>query len=320
MKFGSSVSILALLAVLVGCGSNSKVTEEQKAKFKELVKSTTTVVSSAKAAKNGTSALAVPGDTTSLESRISSKLNDGSCQFESPSAENMSSGSLSSINLKVKGDRCPISMEMTMSGSATAVNIRLAFEIKDAELAELSDVTKMELAGTINVSGQSGRGSIDGFIQSKKYGRVGLQLNVSGSESSAKIEIVYTFPDFKISLGVEQSANDPKYFINGNEVTADEFKTFVEGGSILPGASSPGLSGTAGPSNPTTPPTNNGGSSEFSYNLTENSCSTEQQSYASQAAMCEGLQSDSRNHGCAENLRRLYFTSHGCPGTFTPAP
>ena len=49
------------------------------------------------------------------------------------------------------------------------------------------------------------------------------------------------------------------------------------------------------------------GGSEYLYNLTDNGCSTGDQSFSSLTAMCENLKNDSANNFCAYELRRSKF-------------
>ncbi len=50
-------------------------------------------------------------------------------------------------------------------------------------------------------------------------------------------------------------------------------------------------------------------SENYSYNLSENGCSTELQQYSSLASMCDGLKNESANNFCAYNLRRSKYES-----------
>ena len=62
------------------------------------------------------------------------------------------------------------------------------------------------------------------------------------------------------------------------------------------------------------------GSSAYSYDFTDQGCSTGRHEFNSHSDMCEGLQSSSLNNGawCAFNARSQYFKSEGCSGFFTP--
>jgi hypothetical protein len=57
------------------------------------------------------------------------------------------------------------------------------------------------------------------------------------------------------------------------------------------------------------------GSSDLSYNLTENGCSTGEQSFSSREDYCKGLQNKELNHDCAYTLRRNNFKAN-CTGEF----
>jgi hypothetical protein len=55
---------------------------------------------------------------------------------------------------------------------------------------------------------------------------------------------------------------------------------------------------------------------QFKYNLTENGCSTGDQSASSKEEMCNLLKSRSANNGCAFSLRKQKFEQEGC-GTWS---
>jgi len=57
----------------------------------------------------------------------------------------------------------------------------------------------------------------------------------------------------------------------------------------------------------------NNNQSSFSYNLTENGCSTGEKTFSSNDAMCSALKDDSLNQYCAQSLRYQKFTND-CPG------
>jgi len=54
-------------------------------------------------------------------------------------------------------------------------------------------------------------------------------------------------------------------------------------------------------------------SQNYTYNLSENGCSTGEHTFSSNESMCDGLRDDSLNNYCATNLRYLKFQSD-CPG------
>lgn len=56
---------------------------------------------------------------------------------------------------------------------------------------------------------------------------------------------------------------------------------------------------------------------DLAYEYSVNGCSTGRQEFDSKEAMCAGLQSDSRNKGCALSERQDKFKQDGCSGSFT---
>jgi hypothetical protein len=310
-RFFKVLCTLTLLSVVVACGGKSSLTDAQKAQLKELSSSASAVTSKAKP-QAGTSALAT-GSATTPEAELASRM--GSCSFDSPSSASPDAAGMLAMNVKVGGASCPVSMEFSMtgnmSGSSGSATIKMFFEVTDADLAAKLDVTKMDLGGTISGSGDSGSGTIKGVIQSKKYGPVDLTWDISGSNGNVKFDITYGFKDFSATFGVEQSESGTKYTLQGKEVTAAELKEYLEGGSLIPGGP------TAVESAPSE---NNSSNSNLSYELTYNGCKTGKHSFSSEEALCEGLQSESLNNGCAENMRKQYFTSHSCSGVYQSQP
>ncbi len=57
-------------------------------------------------------------------------------------------------------------------------------------------------------------------------------------------------------------------------------------------------------------------SEEYSYSFTYNGCPTGKQTFPSQQAMCDGLRDENLNQSCARQLRKQYFESNGCLGSF----
>lgn len=47
-------------------------------------------------------------------------------------------------------------------------------------------------------------------------------------------------------------------------------------------------------------------------------CSTGRHTFRGLTAYCDGLQNETLNQGCGQAVRRGFFVSVGCPGTFKP--
>lgn len=58
-------------------------------------------------------------------------------------------------------------------------------------------------------------------------------------------------------------------------------------------------------------------SKTYKYEFTFNNCPTGSHSFSSLSDMCQALQNETLNQGCAQDMRRQYFEQQ-CPGTFTP--
>jgi len=63
-----------------------------------------------------------------------------------------------------------------------------------------------------------------------------------------------------------------------------------------------------------------GGSTTYTYELTENGCETGSHTFDSKTDYCEGLRSNNLNKGCAYSLRKYTYESNNCSGTFSTKP
>jgi len=57
-------------------------------------------------------------------------------------------------------------------------------------------------------------------------------------------------------------------------------------------------------------------SAKYTYNFTENSCTTGEKTFSSFEDYCSTLKSNESNNNCARNLRREQFIAAGCSGDF----
>jgi hypothetical protein len=309
-----ALAICSFAAIVTGCGK-SALTDAQLATFKEVQSSTNKVVTSgqkAQASKSGSALALAAGDTDEFASRISSASD---CDFPQPDMSGMSSSS-AKMNIKITGDKCPINMEIGISVSGTNATFRMFFEIKDEELAALSDVTKMDLAGTIsaNSSGTSASGVIEGNVHSKKHGVIPVTMTVEGDESSNRVEMSYKFADFTAVLEMETSGGETKYRLNGQELSAQEFQELSASGGLAGGSTGGTTTPPASTTTPKTPTNTTTGSMSYSYNV--NDCPTGVIKYSSQSDLCTKLKDDALNNYCAESRRQSEFTSAGCTGSF----
>lgn len=72
-------------------------------------------------------------------------------------------------------------------------------------------------------------------------------------------------------------------------------------------------SGTDNQNSPNNPPSPD---SSFTYELTENGCTTGKHVFRSHADLCRGLGDDGANHNCALQQRKDYFEAQQCAGRF----
>jgi hypothetical protein len=289
-----ALSILTLVAALGACGK-SPLTDAQKAQVKEVTGASQKLLKSA------------PGSTTTARSAVSETdlaTRLASCQQETP----FGSSSMA-MNLSLKGEGCPIVLEVGVKlKSQTEAEFKMFYEIKDPAFAELTDVTAANISGTISGTAASASGKLTGSITSKKHGQVPVTMILSGNESSVSFEATYEFKDFSAVIEINQSDAETTITLNGQTITAEELQELLSGGGMVPGMNAPTVASSSS------------STSSYTYTLSYNGCSTGKQTFPSQEAMCEGLQSESLNKGCAQESRRSYFMGHGCAGSFEVRP
>ena len=296
----TAVGLFAVTAIIASCGSNTPLSDAQKAQLGELNQSTKSVIQAGnKNNPSGRSAVALAEGDIDLSTRI----NSADCDFEEPNLESSDLSSLSNMNFKVSGENCPILMDIGMRGSANSLSLKMYFEIKDAELAASQDVTKADLSGTFSGSESSMSGALSGVIVSKKYGNVGISMNLTADAGGAKMDLIYEFADFSATLTMEANESGVKYLINGEEVSEAQFSEYnITNDVVSSGAATSTVQS----------------SKSLSYEYEVNGCSTGKQTFDSEEALCEALKSESLNNGCAQDLRELEFQAKQCPGNFVP--
>ncbi len=230
-----SVAVVGIL-FLTGCGQ-TQLSDEQKAQVKELSKSASAVFSSAsdQAKAIRSAARFADGEIPSeLKARIQEKLKSPACTITQP--KSVDSG-IDTISVKVEGAECPLAMEVTVGGEKRAPVLKIYFEIRDKELLEIIDVSKMDMGGSFKLEESgSASGSLTGYIQSKKFGKVEMSMTISGNTSDAKMSVVYKFQTFRLEIGLQGNDKDIRYTINGKESSAAEINALFEGG-MIPGTS-----------------------------------------------------------------------------------
>jgi hypothetical protein len=55
---------------------------------------------------------------------------------------------------------------------------------------------------------------------------------------------------------------------------------------------------------------------KFTYELSENGCSTGSHTFESLEEQCAALKNEDINHGCAYGMRKSHYEQQKCPGTF----
>lgn len=294
-----TLTIAALSLALTHCGQ-TPLTEGQRATVKGVTTSTNKVRSSASDLR-GTRTSPRSTDSALFEQ----KLANADCEFTTPQMDPSATTVPSSFNFSVGGPNCPLSFEMGFAPKENGVDMKLVFEVTDPELAELNDVTRTDLQGSLSGDESGASGKLTGTIHSREHGKVDVKMVADMNADRTYLKATYGFADFDAVVEMEQTASGVTYKLNGEEVSESEFQEL----SVFPLGASGSMQG----------PQVSGGNT-FTYELSSNGCSTGKQVFNDKTQMCQGLQSITLNRDCAEDMRRRYFEGKGCPGNFTPTP
>lgn len=220
------MSLLVAVALIVAACGEAPLTTEQKESLKELNSSVSQVTTAAQTAKSRRRfAISRSTDMSSLTDKIA----DSDCNFTSTGNGNSKIGgvSVASMDLKVDGPNCPLKMNMGFSGSQNSVDFVMFFEITDAEMRNMVDVTRVDLSGSFSGDEGGVDGNISGSIESKKFGTVNLNADMTVSQSSAQITVAYEFPDFTAEIKVEANEDGSTVTLNGEELSQEEMNDFA---------------------------------------------------------------------------------------------
>jgi hypothetical protein len=148
---------------------------------------------------------------------------------------------LKNFSFKISGNTCPIFAEFKITDfdqNPNKLKIGMAFkmEIKDAALAEVSEVKQMEISFNMTASGDESGGSADGSLKGKvstaSEGDLKFEMsaNSSGNSSGQSGEATFRveFKDFVAELKVEGDAQNQKLSLNGEETTVAELSKMFE--------------------------------------------------------------------------------------------
>jgi len=276
LKSRWSYFALSLVTVfsIVNCGGKTKLTDEQKAQFKTVIASTGRAASGTMSARTTgaaavSSLMSATGATSDADAeKIANYIRGKKCEFtmSEPKAGDTSSSSnplgISNFKFTAGGADCPVtanfSFEVSMAGDMkTSADMKMSwdfsFEVKDAELKKLNDVSKFAIKGSIGLVASSGSakltGSTSGSISSAQYGEIQLSGDISGSGDNgggnAEGKFVTKFPSHEVEVKFETDGKSQNFFLNGEPQTKEQlqelFKTGIPGApateqsSLLPG-------------------------------------------------------------------------------------
>lgn len=269
-KIAPIFMVLSLAAVFPACGKNLKeLTEAQKKQLTETLESSGNVNRMAmnqRDRQTGVRGLELmnlnrhpalrwaagnAGDDIEANTtvgRMSNAIESGDCKV----AWEGSQSSITNMALQIEGDKCPVTMKMSLAGKSddqkAEFEFACAYKVRDKEFEELNDIHEGDLKGHVKTS-LSPKGStgtlfmdmdIKGNIHSKKYGKADVKLTSklkgqytqSSMESEGETVFEVEYSDFIAQL--KQVVKDGKstYFLNNKEVSEEEFMEFFQKGAI----------------------------------------------------------------------------------------
>ncbi len=241
MNIFSKLGILSLGFALIGCGGSSSsesvsaLSADQKAELETV----------AKDVKDSRSAMSEAGNYRKLMVSEETPETDGawgdvsfgSCEItgadmggdmggdtDGPPVRTSSTGDMS---MEVTGDNCPVYYKMSMEmGTTGGMKISFEMEIKNADLKEKVDVTKMKFTAEMKMTGESVSFEGDGSMTSKKYGDVTMALSGSGSMTENTMTETIKFPDYTVEYKTVTAGDKNTYFLNGEEVSESDFEKY----------------------------------------------------------------------------------------------
>lgn len=191
------------------------------------------------------------------------------CEFEvkNPKSMNLSPGeevkSEIDIGLKLKGDKCPVSFDLSLNGefeispTLTKADMKFSYDysVIDSQFESYVDVTEMSASGSGKFSKTesevSGDFDIRGSAKSKKQGALKFYVvsKISGPNQSASGESVFGVEysdhtaELKDVLTTTNGVGSRAYTLNGEKITEDQFRNYIRDLGSLGQSTDQSLSG-----------------------------------------------------------------------------
>lgn len=234
------ITLAVAVAFVAGCGSKSKLTEEQRTEFNATLASAGRSQETANSLKPGrNNSFRAEINSVDPSAQMKSKL-QGHCEAV-PVGTELSGGMDFSkpikMGLEVKGASCPVTFKyittMQMTEAAASFGMDLAYEVKDEEYKKLNDVFAMTLAGEIkgNPKSQDGGGELKGKMSSQKHGEIPTSIAMNKNRDLSELTLTWNFPGYDVELKAVEKDGKVEYFENGEKVDKEAFrKTLRQGG------------------------------------------------------------------------------------------
>jgi hypothetical protein len=135
-----------------------------------------------------------------------------------------------------------MSMRPSRDGRSGTGSIHVNYTVQNEDFRALNDVDHFEM--NLNMSGDEDEAEIEGGgkIHSRMRGDIELkfegEIEMDGQEiDEAVMKMTFIFSDFEAELKQEIDGRESIYYINDEEVTEQEFRSYLEkGGPAFQGA------------------------------------------------------------------------------------
>ena len=173
---------------------------------------------------------------------------------------NPGSASGDAANFSVTGDQCPVNLTLKYNSTYNSISdsntnspklvqsiaVSLNYQVKDDEYRSYNDIDQAQMSGNIDLDGSSTtfviNAKFDESVHSQSLGKISVKATVNFSvnpdSKNGIVEMIYTYSDFVADL--KATTTDGKtmhYYINGEEITNDEFMSYVDASPIKDQAS-----------------------------------------------------------------------------------
>lgn len=249
-----SILLCTALLFVVSCGSDrgsitTPLTADQKTIFSNTLDAYGNIEKSGQGAYKTRSAVSEEStEAKSTKDLMAASLEAGQCTVDVKSSSKGGNQN-SEVGMSITGESCPVVMNLSVKtesdidafgkSGTLSVEFNMDYTVKDDEYKKLNDIiaAKMSGSGTISATQDSidGTVSVDGNLTSQEHGDLEFyyEFSISGNQKANEIVSVVgvKYTDFtgelKLVVTKTESGTEKAHFLNGKEINAEEFETFM---------------------------------------------------------------------------------------------